>query len=255
MRTEELADARADLAWIASTLSRLRDLEVVENRIQHLASRSTHAGSVDDATAAPTSVEQAAAWVVPQLQGEREQAWTEALDEIGGEQWRDALERLARLANDPPTRHRADRPADTVLPRLVGRQYAALSTRAASVRADGDDADWHRVRITAKHARNAAELAVPVVGSDARRLAKRLNTITDLLGELQDTVLVRGTLMGAAHGAARSDAGPDVDPVAAGFGLGLLHAQEVQAATRLRTAFPAAWAEADRKRYRRWLGA
>ncbi len=47
---------------------------------------------------------------------------------------------------------------------------------------EGTDDSWHETRIAAKRARYAAEALTPVFGGPARKLAKQLELVTELLG-------------------------------------------------------------------------
>jgi CHAD domain-containing protein len=66
-----------------------------------------------------------------------------------------------------------------------------------------DDASLHAVRIGAKKVRYAAEAVTPVVGKDARRLARQLAKLQDLLGDHHDASVGRAWLTAAsANGSA-----------------------------------------------------
>ena len=54
----------------------------------------------------------------------------------------------------------------------------------------------HRVRIRAKRARYAAEVAEPLVGKPARRFVSRAKKFQDVAGEHQDAVVAEQTLRG-----------------------------------------------------------
>jgi hypothetical protein len=56
---------------------------------------------------------------------------------------------------------------------------------------EAGDQRLHEIRMMAKHARYAAESASPVVGKPARRLAGRMRTLQDVVGEHQDSVAAR----------------------------------------------------------------
>src|SRR5690606_14724630 len=100
-----------------------------------------------------------------------------------------------RARTDPGVTLVAAEPAGRALPPLVARAWRRLDTAARHVLAEEEirpagapDEDWHRTRIRAKRARYAAEAVAPVLGKDAKRLAKRLSRVTDLLGDHQDAV-------------------------------------------------------------------
>src|SRR5215213_912440 len=85
-------------------------------------------------------------------------------------------------------------------PRSTLFPYTTLfrSVPAAAVPADADDpgrdAALHEVRKAAKRARYAAEVARPVLGRRAKAFARRVKAVQKVLGEHQDTVVIRGEL-------------------------------------------------------------
>ena len=56
------------------------------------------------------------------------------------------------------------------------------------------DEDLHEIRKTAKRARYAAEAVRPVRGKSARRLARTMEDVQEVLGEHQDAVTARPVL-------------------------------------------------------------
>ena len=106
-----------------------------------------------------------------------------------------------------------------------------------------DDEALHRVRILAKQARYACELAAPVVGDEAAELAAALAGLQDLLGDLHDTAVAETWLR-------------RVVPLSGSeqrFAAGELVAVERAEAATLREAWPAAWNACDRKHLTGWL--
>jgi CHAD domain-containing protein len=100
----------------------------------------------------------------------------------------------------------------------------------------------HEVRIRAKRCRYAAEAVAPVVGAPARRFAKRIAAVQDVLGAHHDAVVAAEWLRDAATHA------PTADRFAAGALAGMVRLDEEAA----RAAWPAAWAAARRKQLRSW---
>jgi hypothetical protein len=87
---------------------------------------------------------------------------------------------------------------------------------------------------------------VPVWGEDASRLAAAAKRMSSVLGERQDTVVVRQHLTELA--AAATAAGESA------FTYGRLHAREEARAARLDEDFARLWADdVNRKKLRRWL--
>lgn len=146
------------------------------------------------------------------------------------------------------------RPARSVVPRLVRKRYRRLDARLAAARAAAEterdqrlhDVRLHEARKAAKQVRYAAETVERVYGKDARRLAKRVERVQEVLGEHQDSVVLQPLLRELAvgtHGAADESA----------FTYGLLTGLEQAAAADARARLEDVWAEASRRRYRRFL--
>ena len=100
----------------------------------------------------------------------------------------------------------------------------------------------HHVRILAKRCRYTCELFEPEFGRPAAKLARRLRTLQDELGALNDTrvLVARLECLAATH--------PDL-AFAAGAAAGAATAADASDAARWRQA----WVRVDRKQLRRWL--
>ena len=110
---------------------------------------------------------------------------------------------------------------------------------------EAEDEIWHRLRISAKRARYAAEVCAPLAGPAATGLADQLTRLTEALGRQQDAAMASAVLSRAAR------TPRIVAPTA--FALGrLLGAQRARIA-RDRTAFPALWAQVSEPEHRAWL--
>ena len=108
-----------------------------------------------------------------------------------------------------------------------------------------EDEIWHRLRISAKRGRYAAEVCAPLVGAPAAGLAEQLTRLTEALGRQQDAAMASAVLSRAAQ------TPRIVAPTA--FALGrLLGAQRAQIA-RARWSFPALWAQVAEPEHRAWL--
>ncbi|RMI02033.1 CHAD domain-containing protein, partial [Cellulomonas triticagri] len=107
------------------------------------------------------------------------------------------------------------------------------------------DALLHEARKQARTARYAAEVARPALGRDAKRYARAMEALQEVLGEHQDTVVARDRLAGLAHETA--------DPRAA-YAYGRLHAQEEARGRDARHRARRVADRAARPRVRRWLG-
>jgi CHAD domain-containing protein len=89
----------------------------------------------------------------------------------------------------------------------------------------------HTVRILAKRCRYAAEASIPVLGKEARRLARATRDLQDTLGELNDAVVAERRLRDWAHGA---------EAALGAFAAGELAALERDAASYARGRWPRA---------------
>ena len=101
----------------------------------------------------------------------------------------------------------------------------------------------HEVRKAAKRLRYAAEAAAPIFGTQATNVARAAEGIQEILGDFQDSVVTRETLLVLAGQAA---AGPG-----AGFTFGRLHALEQQRGNGARLRFYDAWQQ-SRPKPLRW---
>jgi CHAD domain-containing protein len=111
------------------------------------------------------------------------------------------------------------------------------------------DEELHGVRIAAKRARYAVELAArgvpPDRAEEARRMATDLGDLQDLLGRHQDAVVA----VQETHAAARTHEA-DLELIVA---AGRVIERELQAARRERRRFGERWRSLSRARRRRWM--
>jgi CHAD domain-containing protein len=175
------------------------------------------------------------------------------LDELRSDRYAQLLERLVVLARDPDLTEAGYEPAGVVLPALAAKTWRRLERRVDAL-ADPEqaaDAELHRVRIAAKRARYAAELASrglePDRAADARRFADDLGELQDLLGRHQDSVVA----VSETHAAARTHEG-DLGLIVA---AGRVIERELQASRRERSRFASLWRSLGRPRRRRWMAA
>jgi CHAD domain-containing protein len=153
--------------------------------------------------------------------------------------------RLARLAR------RAVRRADR---RLASADAATATDNAVTdnaatdnAAADGKTRDerLHEARKAYKRARYAAELATPIAGKPAAKLADRITELQDVLGAHQDSI-VTAELLRAYAVRAHSD-GDNA------FTYGLLHARQAEHGRAALAELPGARRRASRRKVRRWL--
>jgi CHAD domain-containing protein len=223
---------RSDLKPVADALGAVRDTDVLIERLAR--SLATLPAAADEA---------AGAELLTRLTTQRLEARTELLRVLGGPSYGELLERLVVGSREPHLSAEAARPAAKVLPALVERPWLHLAKAADTVGPEAPDAALHEVRIRAKRCRYAAEVAAITVGGPAKRLAKAVENVQEVLGEHQDAVVAEAWLRDAAAAASP----------AAALVAGELIAIERERAQVARDAFPAAWRAARKGKLRAWL--
>jgi CHAD domain-containing protein len=78
------------------------------------------------------------------------------------------------------------RPVLLAGPEVVRRARRKVKRRGDAIGAESPPEDLHRLRIAGKRLRYAVEFLEPLYGRPARRLAKRLSSLQDVLGLHQD---------------------------------------------------------------------
>jgi CHAD domain-containing protein len=192
--------------------------------------------------------------VLAELDAGRERAVRRMHRALASPRYAALLDALVALASDPPLTSEADAPASEVLPRLVRKPWKRLRSMVRDIGSDPPDHDLHEVRKRAKQVRYAAEAVAPVVGPKAKKAARRVAAVQDVLGDHQDTVVAEERLRAHLARLAPAEgqtAAPDV--VRVGFALGALVGDERAERAARRAEWPAAWEEAaDRDRWS-WL--
>jgi CHAD domain-containing protein len=227
------APLRAELKWLADALGEVRDADVLHARLDRQLATLRRPDRV------------VGAGILEVLAGQRAEARANLLRTLDSERYLRLLDLVVDGAASPRTLPAADRPAVDVLPRLVRTPWASLEKAANRLRPGSADEELHEVRIRAKRARYAADVAALVIGKPARRLADEVAALQEVLGEHQDACVARDWLRRAAV---------DVDAPAA-FVAGELAAKQDQEADALRSAWPPAWRRASKGKLRAWLKA
>ena len=222
---------RDELRWLAAELGAVRDRDVMLARLQ------THVRAL------PKEDQPDAERLVAKLARERADALVAALAALDTARYSALLDRLVDAAREPRVRRAAGRPAVDVVPPLVRRPWKKLQADVDALPASPPDEALHGVRIRAKRARYAADVAVPVVGEQARALAKALGGVQDVLGDHHDAAVAEAWLREAAVGGTRAQS------LVAGQ---LIAIERAEVAAR-RDEWPAAWKRASAKGLRSWL--
>ena len=222
---------RAELKGLAASLGVVRDTDVLVERLLR------HVGQL------PADHRPAAGRLVRHLENGRKAQVAALLEAMSDAAYVELLDDLVAAAVRPELADGASGPAVERLPKLVRPRWRRLRKTVDALGRHPADEQLHAVRILAKRARYACELAAPVMGDDAADLADRLAELQDVLGELHDTAVAQEWLRSVVPTV------PDDQQVAAGDLVEL----ERDRAAELRAAWPAAWAACDRKALTRWL--
>jgi CHAD domain-containing protein len=234
-RTEPL---REELKWLGQVLGRSRDAEVLQRRMRALIAAQPKDPILD----------QVADQIDQEFGGRSQVAVADLRTALDGERYVRLLDALADLVAHPPLTAAASKRARKQVPALVGQAARRVERAAQAVAGDGAgqrrNIGLHEVRKCAKRARYAAESAVPVAGQDAMRLAERMKSLQEVLGEHQDSVAAQGLLLKFMMA---SDQSGDFD-----LAFGQLYAEESGRAHDARRVYKATLRRACAEKARRW---
>ncbi|MGH3916770.1 MAG: CHAD domain-containing protein [Pseudonocardiaceae bacterium] len=235
-RTRELT---AELKWVAGELGGARDAEVMAERVAELLAEIP-----DELKLGP--VDAAFTRSLARRGADTRDVGLAALD---SDRYFALHDRIEALLADPPLTARAGRKAKRELPASVRRAYRRVESRMADVQGqrpgDGRDRALHETRKAAKRLRYATETVQSTMGKPAARLRKRLKSVQELLGEHQDTTVLRPVLRKLA-GQAHLEGGN-------GFTYGLMYAAEATRAERVENNLPRAWKRMRKPKNTAWL--
>ncbi|WP_067452198.1 CYTH and CHAD domain-containing protein [Actinomadura macra] len=206
-----------ELKWLAAVLGEVRDLEVLRMRFEERLGGA------------------AAGWMEDLARQERG-AYRRLNASLKEARYFALLDALESLIAQPPLGSAAEKKARKELPELVTKAWDRMAKQYASIAvAEDPDIARHDTRKAAKRVRYAAEVAVPVLGVAARRVAKDAKRIQEVLGEYQDGVIAMEHLQTAATRprVAASDA----------FVLGVLYGKEQCAAEAARDRLDVTWSQ------------
>lgn len=222
---------RDELRWLGDALGEVRDADVLLIRLRRQL----------DGLRRPDRV--VGARLLDIVGAEHDAARGRLMNVLDSPRYTTLLDRVVEGARAPRLVPGADAPATEVLPALAKVAWDALERSMRHIGPASADEELHAVRIRAKRARYAADVAALVVGAPAGKLARRIAGVQDVLGNHQDACVARDWLR---HAAVEVDA-----PVA--FVAGELAAgQDVDAQAR-RSELPAAWERASKGKHRSWL--
>ncbi|WP_019065561.1 CYTH and CHAD domain-containing protein [Streptomyces hokutonensis] len=218
-----------ELKWLASELGVDRDREVMTERLTTVLAelpRTLVSGPIRT---------RMRTWANARRGGSRRRL----IGVLDSKRYLALLDTLDALVAEPPLLPDAAGKPEKVIGKAVRKDFGKVSAlvEEAIGAPPGADRDLalHEARKKAKRTRYAAEAASPALGAPARGLAKSMKSLTSLLGEHQDSVMVRETLRelsAVAHAAGESS-----------FTYGVLYGREEQRAAAVEAALPAMWEE------------
>jgi CHAD domain-containing protein len=230
---------RQELAWLGAQLGAARDAEVIRDHLlEDLARQPAEVvlGPVRDR--------------VVTTMGERHQAaHAGLLVELASPRYFALLDTLDALVATPPLTERARQRAHVVLLPLVSRTWRRTRqlVRAVDRATDAGHRDvlLHDVRKAAKRARYASDSLAVAYGQPARVFASRMKAVQEVLGDHQDSVVIRQEILQLATDAERAGE--------ATFTYGRLHAREEQRGALSEAEFARRWKRAAHPAVRAWL--
>jgi CHAD domain-containing protein len=228
--TERLRD---ELRWLGHAVGPVRDLDVL------------HARFADHVPTLAEVDQPAGSEVVARLVAMRRDAHQRLLAVLRSDRYDHALCALVEFASERPVaasggRKRTRRAGPPR--RLVSRRWDQLAAVVDGCGATPTDEDLHRIRISAKRCRYAAEAIAPVAGRPARRFANAVAEIQSVLGDHHDTIVAETSLRDTAK-----------ELPACNLAIGALIAIERQERALLRDSWPAVWEHVSRPKLREWL--
>jgi CHAD domain-containing protein len=224
-------DLRSDLRWLGSELGLLRDLEVQRDRLRAHASRL------------PVPEADNARRVVRRLDADRAAAKADLVAMLDGPHYEQLRAKVAAAAASPAYTKAAAQPAAKALKKVVRKRAKQIRRAVDDLGRHPPDEALHAIRVRAKKARYAAEACAPAFGKPARRFARAMANVQNILGEHHDAVVAVEWLTKTAHECSPAEA----------YAIGMLAQIEREAAATARAAFPAAWRRANSRRVRGWL--
>lgn len=223
---------RSELGWLGRALGTVRDADVLLERFR------------ERAADLPENLRPGADRVLAALELERGTARALLADTLASDRYTALLDRLVAAANAPALVAAAKALAAEVVPALVRRPWHKLEKRVKRLAASPSDPQLHEIRIRTKHVRYAAEAAAPVVGKQARGLARAAARLQGVLGDLNDSAVAVAWL--EEHRARARD------PLEARAAEALADAERV-AAARAREGWRDAWQALAAPELRSWM--
>ena len=212
---DQLASLDRELRWLGGVSGPVRDLDVL---VDHLGGMLDELG--EDRAGAES--------IIDELEKERAAQRAILVEALDTDRFRLLLDRFDEAL---PTLRVMD--AGVSLVAIAQREYERLRAGYDDLGLHPSDDELHAVRIRAKHARYAAELAALGHGEELAGLAHSLRAIQDLIGAHQDAVVAEERVRELATDASRIAAGRIIE-------------QERSQKRQARADLPLAWKRVER---------
>ena len=217
---------RAEIGWLGGVLGQVRDYDVL---LQHL-----HA----EATSLPPPDRHVFERVLAGLETQRSIARGAMLDALRSGRYLQLLNQLEDAADHPNVVS-----SHISLQDIAAKEFKKLVRAIDKKSSECSDQDLHLIRIQAKRARYAAELAETAVGKTATRFIRQAKVMQDLLGSHQDAIVTEQRLRELI----RASRG-----VKAALAVGQVVERLRASRRQLREAFPHQWAKLKKRGREAW---
>ena len=176
LRSKAIAPLRSELRWLTRSLGAARDADVRAERSEELLSLISATSSVAPALRRADRVA-------------RRHAHDGLGSALGSKRYRTLVERLSRLAIDPPLTKLGVVPARGILTPGLRQMASDLDGLVTELDPSPSAPALHSVRIAAKRLRYGASVAGLFAGVEADSAAEALGEVQDLLGEGRDATM------------------------------------------------------------------
>jgi CHAD domain-containing protein len=164
---------RGELDWLGGSLGLVRDLDVL---YAYLRPRLNALEGAED---------RAGQRVLRRLSADRTRARAALNEALDGPRYPRILEQLETFLSRPPASE-----ADVSLPDVAATEWKRLRKAVQKLPGRPSADELHAVRIKVKRARYAAELARAAAGERGKRFIHQAKKLQDILGDLQDAVVL-----------------------------------------------------------------
>ncbi|UCE64071.1 MAG: CYTH and CHAD domain-containing protein [Nitrospirota bacterium] len=213
--TEWMTLLRQEVGWLGGILGTVRDYDVLLEDLQH----EIETLSQDDQTTFKD--------LLRILDSQREAARATMLEELQSPRFLMVLNQLEHAAYFPESVS-----TEVTLQEISANQYRKLRRCVQKWDKNCSNEDLHQIRIRAKRARYAAELAEHSMGKPASQFIRQIKKFQDLLGSHQDAVITEQRLRELLRSS---------KSVEAGFSVGQIVERLRKRREQVRNQFSACW--------------